>query len=135
MATVGVRLFYFYFRLLHPRDLTGKPLLRLQLFAVVVAGVVAVLAFYGVGCVHLSRAAVTVLMTSWSSFCLSKRLLHYSFLALTTLRTEVMLEFFAKVNDDPNWRPSKHTGTERGVDKVGGMLCWKRTRNGTRLQI
>ena len=43
----------------------------------------------------------------------------------------MVLEFFAKVNDDPNWRPSKHTGTERGVDKVGGMLCWKRTRNDT----
>ena len=85
--------------------------------------------------VHLSRVAVTVLMTSWSSFGRSKRLFHYSFLALTTLRTEVMLEFFAKVDDDPNWFPSKHTGTERGVDREEGMLCQNRTRNGPRLQI
>ena len=70
-----------------------------------------VLAFHGVGCVHLSSLAVTVLMTSWSSFGLSKHLFHYSLLALTTLRTEVMREFFAKVDDGPNWFPGKHTGT------------------------
>ena len=108
---------------------------RLLFFDVVVAGVVTVLAFHGVGCVHLSSLAVTVLMTSGSSFCLSKRLLHHSFLALTTLRTEVMLEFFAKVDDDPSWFPGKHTGPKRGVERVGGMLCWKRTRNGHWLQI
>ena len=109
--------------------------LRLQVVVIVVTGFVTVLAFCGVGCAHFARVAVTVPLTSWSSFCLTKRMFHYSSLALTTLRTEMVLEFFAKVNDDPNWRPSKHTGTERGVDKVGGMLCWKRTRNGTRLQI
>ena len=109
--------------------------LRLQFFAVVVAGLVIMLAFHGMGCVHLSSLAVTVLMTSWSSFCLSKRLLHHSFLALTTLRTEVMLEFFAKVDDDPSCFPGKHTGPKRGVERVGGMLCWKRTRNGHWLQI
>ena len=92
-------------------------------------------AFYGVGCVHLSSVAVTVLMTSWSSFGLSKRLFHYIVLALTTLRAEVMLELFAKVNDDPSWFPAKHTGTQRGVDRVEGMLRWKRTRNCPRLQI
>ena len=77
-----------------------------------------VLAFYGVGCVHLSSVAVTVLMTSWSSVCLAKRSLHHRFLALTTLRTEVMLEFFAKVDDDPHWFPGEHTGTKRGVERV-----------------
>ena len=85
--------------------------------------------------VHLWRVAVTVLMTKWSSFGRSEHLFHFSFLALTTLRTEVMLELFAKVDDDPNWFPAKHTGTYRGVDRVGGMLRWKRTRNGPRLQI
>ena len=65
--------------------------LQLLFFDVVAAGVVTVLAFHGVGCVHLSSLAVTVLMTSWSFFCLFKRLLHDSSLALTTLRTEVML--------------------------------------------
>ena len=63
------------------------------------------------GLCTLWSVAVTVLMTSWSSFGLSKRLFHYSCLALTTLRAEVMLELFAKVNDDPNWFPAKHTGT------------------------
>ena len=76
------------------------------------------LAFYGVGCVHLSSVAGTVLMTSWSSLCVSKRLLHQSFLALTTLRTEVMLEFFAKVDDDPHRFPGEHTGTKRGLERV-----------------
>ena len=108
---------------------------RLQFFTVVVAAVVTMLAFHGVGCVHLSSLAVTVLMTSWSSFCLFQRLLHYSFLTLAALRTEVMLEFFAKVDDNPNWFPGKHAGTKRGVERVGGMLCWKRTRNGHWLQI
>ena len=141
-STVGVNgvhsllLFCLYFRFSSPEGSDRRaPELRLQFFAVVVARVVTMLAFHGVGCVHLSSLAVTVLMTSWSSFCLSKRLLHYSFLVLTTLRTEVMLEFFAKVDDDPNWFLGKHTGTKRGVERVGGMLCWKRTRNGLRLQI
>ena len=141
-STVGVNgvhsllLFYVYFRF-SPREGSDRQAaeLRLQFFAIVVAGVATMHAFHGVGCVHLSSLAVMVLMTSWSSFCLSKRSLHYSFLALTTWRAEVMLEFFAQVDDDPNWFPSKHTGTERGVDRVGGMLCWKKTRNGPRLQI
>ena len=90
-------LFFVYFRFFLPDGSDRQAAeLRLQFFAVVVADVVAVLAFYGVGCVHFWGVAVTVLMTSWSSFCLSKRLLHYSFLALTTLRTEVMLEFFGQ---------------------------------------
>ena len=109
--------------------------LRLLFFDVAVAGVVTVLAFHGVGCVHLSSLAVTVLMTSGSSFCLSQRLLHYSFLALTALRTEVVLEFFAKVDDNPNWFPGKHTSTKRGLARLEGMLCWKGTRNGQGLQI
>ena len=43
---------------------------RLLFFDVVVAGVVTVLAFHGVGCVHLSSLAVTVLMASGSSLSL-----------------------------------------------------------------
>ena len=46
-----------------------------------------------------------------------------------------MLEFFAKVDDDPTWFSSKHTGTKRGLARVVGMLCWKGTRNGQGLQI
>ena len=141
-STVGVNgvhpllLFYVYSRFFSPEGSDRQAAeLRLKFFAVVVAGVVTMHAFHGVGCVHLSSLAVTVLMTSGSSFCLSKRLLHHSFLALTTLRTEVMLEFFAKVDDDPSCFPGKHTGPKRGVERVGGMLCWKRTRNGHWLPI